>query len=67
MSTATDDQLLRIGNGSCDVIENSSSFADAVRTLNTSLKSLAVTDDQSAELIRRAVSNLCPQHKDLLA
>jgi hypothetical protein len=65
MQAATDDQVLSVGNAACGLFSNGTgSYGGAYQVLQKFPG--APTDAQVTTLLRSAITNLCPEHKDLL-
>lgn len=62
MSAASDELLLTVGNDACNLLASESSFGQAIEDETKAIKKTGATAEQTAELIRNAVANLCPQH-----
>lgn len=66
MSQASDEALLDIGNNGCGVIATQPSFGQAVADVTKRLASIGGTTTQVDAMLRQAVTNLCPQHADMV-
>lgn len=62
MNSATDDQILTIGNDVCGMAATATSLAEVIQGLTAG----APTVEESTNMVRHSVTNLCPQYKMLL-
>ena len=61
MGLAKESDILALGDGACEMVELAPTFEDALREMRDAMDADA-SNAQTEELIREAVTNLCPEH-----